>query len=185
MKRGYFKTYVKTFFIILLICVVAIGVVYYLKQGYDGEQLETIKTNMLLIEAKTKIVAEKVKIKEKDAKYIGTKIEKDTEDAEIRYLQEQGIIDLNAKDVKYYSINQTNLEELGLSNITLEEGFYLVEYSSNEIIYSKGIENVEGTKLYKLSEIQKIESEEEKQIVNVSENKEENKSENKENIEGE
>lgn len=155
MKRGYFKTYAKTFFIILIICAIAIGIVYYLKHEYDGEQIETIKTNMLLIEGKTKIIAEKVKIKEKNASYVGTKIEKETEDKEIKELQEKGIIDLNSKNVKYYTLNQSNLEELGLSNIKLEEGFYIVDYNSNEIIYSKGVENQDGNRLYKLSEFQK------------------------------
>lgn len=152
MKPEYFKTYVKTFLIILLICAIAIGVVYFLKNEYDGEQLETIKTNMLLIEGKTKVIAEKVRIKEKDSTYVGTKIEKETEDDKIKELQEKNVIDLNAKDVKYYILNQSNLEELGLSNIHLEEGFYIVEYSSNEIIYSEGVEDRNGSRLYKLSE---------------------------------
>lgn len=155
MKRGYFKTYAKTFFIILLIIAIVIGVVYYLKNEYNIEQLETLKTNMLLIEGKTKIVAEKVKIKEKDATYVGTKIEKETEDEVIKNLQEKGIIDLNAEDVNYYILEQSHLEELGLSNIKLEEGYYIVEYSSNEIIYSEGVEDEEGNVFYKLSEFQK------------------------------
>lgn len=152
MKRGYIKTYIKTLFIILLICAMGIGIAYYLKDEYDVEQFETIKTNMLLIEAKTKIVAEKVRIEEKGASYVGTKIKKKTEDEEIKDLQEKGIIDLNAKKVKYYILNKENLEELGLNNIALEEGYYIVEYTSNEIIYSKGVEDKDGDRLYKLSE---------------------------------
>ena len=81
--------------------------------------------------------------------------EQETEDKEIKELQEKGIIDLNSKNVKYYTLNQSNLEELGLSNIKLEEGFYIVDYNSNEIIYSKGVENQDGNRLYKLSEFQK------------------------------
>ncbi len=155
MKRGYFKTYVKIFGVILLICMIALVVMYYLKQRYAGEQFETIKTDMLLIEGKTKIVAEKVKIKDKNSIYIGTKIGKEVQDDEIKKLQEKGIINLNEKNVKYYILNQSNLEELGLSTIKLEDGYYIVEYNSNEIIYSKGIENKEGNVLYKLSEILK------------------------------
>ena len=187
MKRGYFKTYAKTFFIILLIVSIAIGVVYYLKNEYDVEQLETIKTNMLLIEGKTKIIAEKVKIKEKDAKYVGTKVEKETEDERIKELQEKGVIDLNAKGVNYYILEKSHLEELGLSDITLEEGVYIVEYTSNEVIYSKGIEIENNTKVYKLSEIQEMEKNEENNIneenkeesLNVEANQEKENSENK------
>lgn len=155
MKRGYFKTYAKTFFVILLIVLIAIGIVYYLKSKYNIEQLETIKTNMLLIEGKTKIIAQKVKIKEKDAEYVGTKIEKETEDERIKELQEKGVIDLNAKGVNYYILEKSHLEELGLSDIILEEGVYIIEYTSNEVIYSEGIESEDGKRLYKLSEFSK------------------------------
>lgn len=155
MKRGYFKTYAKTFFIILLIAVIAIGIVYYLKNRYYEEKFETIKTNMLLIEGKTKIIAEKVRIAEKDANYVGTEIEKETENEKIKDLQEKGVIDLNTEDVKYYILEQSHIEELGLPNLTLDEEFYIVEYSSNEIIYSEGVEDMNGNRLYKLSEFTK------------------------------
>ena len=180
MKRGYFKTYAKTFFVILLIAAIAIGIVYYLKKEYNVEQLETIKTNMLLIEGKTKIIAEKVRIKEIDATYIGTKVEKDTDYEVIKELQEKGIIDLNAKDVNYYILEKSHLKELGLSDLILEEGMYIVEYTSNEIIYSNGIEIEEGKMLYKLSEIQEMENREENENTSESENQEEsaNESEN-------
>ena len=164
MKRGYLKTYAKTFFIMLLIAAIAIGVVYYLKSKYNVEQLETIKTNMLLIEGKTKIVTEKVRIKEKDATYVGTKIEKETENEKINKLQEKGIIDLNEKDVNYYILEQLHLEQLGLANIELEEGMYIVEYTTNEIIYSEGIEIDDNIKVYKLSQIEEIEKNKENQI---------------------
>lgn len=187
MKRGYFKTYAKTFFVILLIALIAIGVVYYLKNEYNVEQLETIKTNMLLIEGKTKIIAEKVRIKEKDATYVGTKVEKESEDETIKELQEKGVIDLNAKNVNYYILEKSHLEELGLSDIIMEDGMYIVEYTSNEVIYSKGIDISDNTKVYKLSEIQEMEKNEENNIneenkeesLNVEANQEKENSENK------
>ena len=42
---------------------------------------------------------------------------------------------------------------MGLNNINMDDGYYIVEYMSNEIIYSAGIENEEGNTVYKLSEI--------------------------------
>ena len=172
MKRGYLKTYMKTFFIILVIAAIVAGIILYLKKEYDVEQVETIKTNMLLIKGKTKIVTEKVKIKEKDAKYIGTKIEKEINDEKIKQLQESGVINTNEKNYQYYILEQKHLDELGLSNIALKEGFYIVEYTNNEIIYSEGVELEVGKKLYKLSEIQEAQSKEEN---NELENKKEEK----------
>lgn len=155
MKRGYLKTYIKTLFIILLICAIAITVGYYVKDEYDVEKLETIKTNMLLIEAKTKIIAEKVKIEEEGAKYIGEEIKKDTQDEKILELQEKEIININSKKKKYYKLNKENLVELGLENIALDNEYYIVEYNINEIIYPNGVQDENGNILYKLSEFQK------------------------------
>lgn len=152
MRRGYLKTYIKILLIIIVLIATVYGVVCLFKSGYDIEKFETIKTDMLLIEAKTKIIAEKVKIKEKDVVYIGKKIEEAKEDEDIKKLQEQGIINLEEKNT-YYILEKNHLEELGLTNMNIKEGRYIVEYSTNEIIYTKGIKDKEKNVLYKLSDI--------------------------------
>lgn len=156
MKRGYFKTYVKILFFIGIIIAIIYGAGYFLKNEYDDEQFETIKTDMLLIEAKTKIVAEKIKMKEKDAIYVGKKIEEAKDDEDIKKLQESGIINLEEKNNVYYILEKSNLEELGLTAVNLAEGYYIVEYNSNEIIYAKGIKDKDGNILYKLSDIENM-----------------------------
>lgn len=174
MRKGYISTYVKTFIILVIIVLIFLGASYFIRDGYDKEQFETVKTNMLLIEAKTKIVAEKVRIKEKDASYVGKKIENLQEDENIKKLIESEIIKPNEKDVKYYVLEQSYLEELGLTNISPEKGYYIVEYSSNEIIYSEGIKNEKGDTVYKLSEINEKENEVEiEQNVEVNNQKKE------------
>lgn len=158
MKRGYFLwTYTRILFIIFIIIAIILAGIYFFKKEYDIEQFETIKTDMLLIEAKTKIVAEKVRIKEENASYIGKKLEEVGERTDIKELQDKEIIDLNSKDKNYYILEKSHLDDLGLTTIKVEEGYYIVEYNSNEIIYSKGVENKEGERLYKLSDIQKYE----------------------------
>lgn len=156
MKRGYFKTYVKILFFIGIIIAIIYGAGYFLKNEYDDEQFETIKTDMLLIEAKTKMVAEKIKMKEKDAVYVGKKIEEAKDDEDIKKLQESGIINLEEKNNEYYILEKSNLEELGLTAVNLAEGYYIVEYNSNEIIYAKGIKDKNGNVLYKLSDIENM-----------------------------
>ncbi len=162
MKRGYGKIYGKILLIIVIIAAIICGAAYFFKNEYDDEQFETIKTDMLLIEAKTKMVAEKVKMKEKGVTYIGKKIKKTEENDDIKQLQEQGIINLKEKKNKYYILEKNHLEELGLTTIKIEEGYYIVEYNSNEIIYTKGVQDKNGNRLYKLSDIegQLIENEE-------------------------
>lgn len=154
MRKGYGRVYAGIIFIILVIGIIIYGVLKYAKKEVDSEQFETIKTDMLLIEAKTSIVAQKVKIKEKDAKYIGNKIEND-ENEDIKKLEEQGIIELK-KENNYYILDDNNLDELELSVRNQKQGNYIVEYNSNEIIYTSGIKVKDGNILYKLSDIEKV-----------------------------
>ena len=87
----------------------------------------------------------------------------------------------------FYASDMNYLEELGLSDIIMEDGMYIVEYTSNEVIYSKGIDISDNTKVYKLSEIQEMEKNEENNIneenkeesLNVEANQEKENSENK------
>lgn len=154
MRKGYGRVYAGIIFIILVIGIIIYGVLKYAKKEVDSEQFETIKTDMLLIEAKTSIVAQKVKIKEKDAKYIGNKIEND-ENEDIKKLEENGIIELK-KENNYYILDDNNLDELELSVRNQKQGNYIVEYNSNEIIYTSGIKDKDGNILYKLSDIEKV-----------------------------
>ena len=146
--------YAGILFIILVIGIIIYGVLKYAKKEVDSEQFETIKTDMLLIEAKTSIVAQKVKIKEKDAKYIGSKIEND-ENEDIKKLEEHGIIELK-KENNYYILDDNNLDELELSVRNQKQGNYIVEYNSNDFIYTSGIKDKDGNILYKLSDIEKV-----------------------------
>ena len=156
MKRGYLKANAKNVLIIGIIVALVLVVIYFVKSRYQGEELETIKTNMLLIEAQTKQIAEKVNMKEKGASYVGIKIEEFLEDEQIKKLQELNMINIDEKKTNYYVLQQEHLEQLGLSEIKLEQGYYIVEYNTNEIIYSNGIQDNLGKTLYKLTDIQNI-----------------------------
>ena len=134
MRKGYGKVYAGIIFIIILIGITVYGVLKYVKKEVEAEKFETIKTDMLLIEAKTNIVAQKVQIKEKGAKYIGNKVAND-ENEDIKKLEEQGIIELK-KENNYYILDDKNLDELELSVRNQKQGNYIVEYNSNEIIYT-------------------------------------------------
>jgi len=155
MKRNYAKTYLKIFIAILIIIFIALGVVYFLNNEYDNEKIENIKIDMLLIQAKTKIISEKVNIKEKDAKYIGKNALDMTDNEQIALLQEKGIIDLNSKENTYYVLEKQDIENLNIQ-IETEVDFYIVDYKTNEIFIPNGVIDKSGNVLYKLSDIKNI-----------------------------
>ena len=98
----------------------------------------------------------KVEIKEKGAKYIGTKIDDKLEDEKVQNLINNNIIDVESKKSNLYCLDNSNLEELGLSNIKVDS-FYIVDYKQNEVIYVDGIQNSNGETVYKLSDMNKKE----------------------------
>ena len=146
-------TYTKILIVIAMIVAIVWGAIEYLQKEYKEENFETIKTNMLLIQAKIQVVAEKKAMKEKGADYIGKPIIEMAEDEKVKELIKKDIIDPNAKKSEYYILTNEDLVQLELQNIQLEDAYYVVDYKTDEVIYTEGITDLQGNVVYKLSEI--------------------------------
>lgn len=155
-RKSLLATYIKIIIVILLIAAGIYAVYRLAHKSYNEAEFETIKTDMLSIQVQTETVAQKVEIKEKGAKYIGTKIDDKLEDEKVQNLINNTIIDVESKRSNLYCLDNSNLEELGLSNIKVDS-FYIVDYKQNEVIYVDGIQNSNGETVYKLSDMNKKE----------------------------
>ena len=93
---------------------------------------------MLLIQGQTEVIAQKVEIEEEGAEYIGTKISEKQDDAKIQNLIQNGVIDIESKDHNYYCLDKEDLEQLGLSEIKVDD-YYIVDYKQNDIISLDGV----------------------------------------------
>ena len=155
-RKSLLATYIKIIIVILLIAAGIYAVYRLAHKSYNEAEFETIKTDMLSIQVQTETVAQKVEIKEKGAKYIGTKIDDKLEDEKVQNLINNNIIDVESKKSNLYCLDNSNLEELGLSNIKVDS-FYIVDYRQNEVIYVDGIQNSNGETVYKLSDMNKKE----------------------------
>lgn len=133
-------------------------------------RLQDLKTNMLLIQAKAKTLAEEVnfetanldKTKEEDltkineikgTKLIGTMLETSSEEVKTA-ADNAGITDMT----NYYYLTAENLSQMGIKIEVPEGAYYLVKYSfeDTEVVYTKGYKHEEQT-YYKLSELNNIE----------------------------
>ena len=146
-RKGLLAAYIKIIILIAIIAAAFYGIYKVVSNSYNKEEIETVKTNLLLIQGQTEIIAQKVEIKEKDAKYIGTPIKEKAGDAKIQNLVNSNIIDLESKDSNFYCLNNDNLKELGLDEIQTED-YYIVDYKKNDVIY------VENDIVYRLSEME-------------------------------
>lgn len=177
MKKEYVIPYVKSFIAFVIMLGIVLISCCFIKEKYENERVETIKTDMLLVEAKIKMIEEEVNMKKKGVSYVGTKASDMEEDEEIKKLVEGEIIDLKSKKHNYYVLNQENLQELELTEVELTNGYYVVDYATEEVILTSGICDKEGNMIYKLSDIKEM-SDDKK--IDKTEIKEENKEKNKE-----
>ena len=159
LKKEDGLTYIAMIFIIVLIALIVFAVIYFARMQISKENLETLKTNLLLIQGKVELVSQHVDMKEKDAKLTGTKLADMKEDEVIKAFLEKQIIDSESKDSDFFFFLEQDLKDLELSNIQMESGmYYIVDYKTNDIITTKGYTATDGQTYYKLTDIEKLEN---------------------------
>lgn len=152
--------------LMLIICIAIIlafivGIIYLVRETIKKEKVETYQTNMLLIQGKVKVMSNESTVQKKEELLKGRKVEEAIEEEQIKYLLENNIISQEETSFsKYYILEQSHLDEMGLDNIKLKEGYFIVNYDTYEIIYSNGIKVGKDT-YYKLSELKEINKQEE------------------------
>lgn len=166
MKKENGLTHMTTIFLVIIILVLILVAVRFVELQYKNEESETIKTNMLAIQGKAKIIAEEEKALKKEL--AGIKISDKKEEENIKKLLEQQNITID-ENSKYYVLDKENLKEIGLGNIELElDQYYIVNYDNLEILYTKGVQ-IGDNILYKLSDFNKLNEEKEFVEENIKE----------------
>ena len=153
-------TFIAMIFIVILIALLVFGVVYFTRIQVSNEKLETLKTNMLLIQAKTNVIAQDVEMKVENATLKGRKLADMKEDEIIKSFLEKGVIDENSEDSDFYVLKDQDIKDLGLENVEIEDGsYYIVDYKKNDIITTNGFEASDKNMYYKLSELENLNNE--------------------------
>ena len=166
MKKENGLTHMTTIFLVIIILVLILVAVRFVELQYKNEESETIKTNMLAIQGKAKIIAEEEKALKKEL--AGIKISDKKEEENIKKLLEQQNITID-ENSKYYVLDKENLKEIGLGNIELEsDQYYIVNYDNLEILYTKGVQ-IGDNILYKLSDFNKLNEEKDFLEENIKE----------------
>lgn len=160
---------------IFILVVLAITIAYFINSQIRNEKMQTYKTNMLLIQGKIKVLSQESTIQKKDEILKGEKLLDKLEEEKIKELLDKKVINQEEENFsKCYIWNQETLNEVGLSNIYLQDGCYIVNYETDEVIYSEGI-NIGNKVYYRLSELLEIEYEKEILEENIIEQVQEEK----------
>lgn len=156
MKSQKGLTLLSTIILVAIIVLVVFGVIYYVRLQTTKEELENIKTDLLLVQAKVKKISSDYILEKSDDVLVGTKISEIQEETVIKEFLENNLINIEEKEKKYYALNQQNLEELGLTQVKLEENaYYIVEYTEGEVYYTKGYE-LKGSNYYDINNIEEL-----------------------------
>lgn len=136
---------------IIVLIIISSVTVYTGSVVIEQATLQTINTNMMLIQAKTKTLAEQAKFNNDTSNYKGTVLSSVTVNDKIDKVIDSGAID----DInKFYLLSQSDLESMGLEKIEIDDG-YIVNYETEEVIYVRGFER-DGSTYYKLSELKTV-----------------------------
>lgn len=148
------KNFFKWSLIVVVLVIVVIAAIHFAEGEFDKNAKEDVKTEMLQVQAKSKIVLEKYHVDKEN----GLKGEK-MEDAS---LEEQ----FNITDIsKFYKWTKDTLQEEGIKEPVINENeYYLINYDTEEVVYSAGYKAEDGNIYYKLSDIKNIKLEKEETI---------------------
>ncbi len=157
MKEEKGLTYIGMVFLIILIAILVFGAIYFFRIEQWKADLENVKTDMLLIQAKIKNVSNEQTLEKKDDVLVGTKISNMEDNNTIKEFLEKDIIDIKSKKNNYYVLDQEDLGELEIDQVQLEDNnLCIVDYETNEVIYTSGFQHTDGNIYYKLSDIEKL-----------------------------
>lgn len=150
MKKDNGITLIALIVTIIIMIILATIVVDFSTKAIDKAKLEDIKTNMLLIQGKSQTIYEKYSIKEIEELTGILYSEQNT------YVISDGLLDHLKVEDDIYIWGEEALNENGLGTIkTDEQTFYIVDYTTSEIYFSKGYEYNDSI-YYSLTELQEL-----------------------------
>lgn len=141
--------------IMMLLCVIIIigfiwGIIYFTQMKYKEEKLETLKTDLLTIQGKVRILSQEVTIKKEGINYIGKKLSDNLEDESIKKLISENVITSeDGQYSEYYILEGEEFDNIGLEIFDIQR--VIVNYNTCEIIYPEGF-ILDEKQYYKLSD---------------------------------
>ena len=140
-KKGFLN--LKLILIVLVIVKLVIGAVFFLKNSLHEQELQSLSTTMLQIQAKAKVINERNKVSN-TSDYIGKEISE--EDLKKLNIEDNGKIRL---------LEKGDLEELEVTEIKQEKDF-VINYETEEVYYLDGYKTDDNNIVYSLTDISNL-----------------------------
>lgn len=147
------KKFLRLFFVFIIIILVGIMIYKNINKKVNEEKYDNIKTNMLMIEGKVKIIKAESEANGNQDNYVGTKVNEANNEEANQVMKNLQISEEEFQN--YYILNKESFEKMGMSDSIDDEekDCYIVNYDNSEVIYIKGID-VDNEIKYRLSDIE-------------------------------
>ena len=166
-QKGISHTLLTIIVLAIIICAF-FGIKEIVKERKDSK-ITDLTTDMLLVQGKIRVISQENTMKKDERPLIGKKLSDRLDDEKIKKLIDKEVIKQDEEKYdSYFVIDNDALAELNLT-IDLKGEYYIVNYSTYEVIHTKGME-IEGETKYKLSQLNEYQDK-------VEENKESSKKE--------
>lgn len=161
-KRHTIKLVILISIFAVIITAIAISSKYINKKVNESKD-DDIKTDMLVLQAKIKVIKGESEVNKNTDNYFGKKVNESNNENIINLLKSINIPDEELQN--YYILNNQDVELMGISEeiYNKEDSSYIVNYNSAEVIYKDGI-FIDGVVKYKLSDL--IENTDSKNEIN-------------------
>lgn len=137
-KKGFLN--LKLILIVLIIGILVIAAVFYVKNSLHDQELQSLSTTMLQIQAKAKVINERNKVNN-TSDYIG----KDVTEDQLKKLN----IENNGK---LKVLDEEELKKLEVTEIKENQDF-VINYETEEVYYLEGYQTDDNNIVYSLTDI--------------------------------
>lgn len=137
-KKGFLN--LKLILIVLIIVILVIAAVFYVKNSLHDQELQSLSTTMLQIQAKAKVINERNKVNN-TGDYIG----KDVTEDQLKKLN----IENNGK---LKVLDEEELKKLEVTEIKENQDF-VINYETEEVYYLEGYQTDDNNIVYSLTDI--------------------------------
>lgn len=151
MNGRFFKAF-RLITITIIIIIIGIFCIKRASSVLEQKKCDDIKADLLLIQAKVKVIKGKSEVSGNKDNYLGTKIS-EIENNDLKDFMKY--IKIKDEDFdKYFALNKEDFEAMAIADElkNIEDNVFVVNYDNSEVIYKKGV-NIDGEIKYKISEI--------------------------------
>ncbi len=149
MKKADGITIIALTIIVIVMTIVIVASLKYVKQYMEQQRIEDIKSSMLAIQSVSTNIKNKNTVDKENNSLVGTKLDLENNETEYQITEKLKNELSTEESTELYILNKEELNNLGVKNVEINNTeFYIVDYNSEEIYYSLGINGK-----YKLSDM--------------------------------